>query len=249
MSLLKKFLPTAIAVSASALLCLILSGCYSANDVGRAELQLTMKCSSAKSAGECEDASPEKVCERQGCGFQFSGRRNYAFALAHVYTRLSDQASSSEDIAAAGIIGSAGVGAGSMLYDANLNLLKSAGLAAGLITAGRNYTKPFESAEHLLNAAEAMLCISNVADMVSVELQTDANARLLDSAIDSVRLDLRRKLQRQAPDFTKLRDAFKSLEDLPTDGRMKLQFTQSKENLSADLDICISKAVVKGLGS
>ncbi|KQU08042.1 hypothetical protein ASG68_23585 [Rhizobium sp. Leaf453] len=176
-------------------------------------------------------------------GPSFAGRVNYAAALAGKYIQLADNASRTEDVAALGIISSAGVAAGALLYDANVNLLKGAGLSAGMIAAGRNYTKPGESAQHLLNAAEGMLCVSGIARSATKEVQ-DTSAALVDDAINRIRLDLRRKLERQAPNYRDILDAAKAYE--ANKAAATSGFVSTSSALSAGLETCISKVVING---
>jgi hypothetical protein len=228
---LRSFFPILCSVS--------LSGCFGAGDVGQAEVSLHLRNS--------DDPIRNAACiERSNCtpidvGPTYTGRVNYAAALAGEYMRLADRASQTEDLAALGIISAAGVGAGALLYDAPLNLLKGAGLAAGMTAAGRNYAKPGESAQHLLNAAEGMLCIASAAGLAPATVRT-TGAELVDLAINRVRLDLRRKLQRQAPSYRDIVDAVKTVDANKSTNLKGL--VETTPGLSSALDTCVSKTVI-----
>ncbi|WP_292648508.1 hypothetical protein, partial [Mesorhizobium sp.] len=88
----------------------------------------------------------------------YAGNVEYAKRLADEYMRLSDQASSAQDAAALGLIASAGVAAGGLLYGGSTDLIKGAGLAAGSLGATTTYFKPGEASSDLLDAAEQLLC-------------------------------------------------------------------------------------------
>jgi hypothetical protein len=224
------------------ILCLVtLSGCFSAGDVGQAEVGIRLR----NSDPTMQKAACTKTfsCPQIDIGPSFSGRVNYASALVGEYIRLADSASRAEDVAALGIISSAGVGAGALLFDAPANLLKGAGLAAGMIAAGRSYSKPGESAHHLLNAAEGMLCVARASKSASREVQAK-DAELVDWAIDRIRLDLRRKLERQAPNYRDIVEAAKTVDASKSAGTWEALSTSEK--LSSALDTCVSKAVING---
>jgi hypothetical protein len=220
---------------------LSLTGCFGAGDVGLAELNVQVRNS---------DSNTQKaICQRNydcpklDLGPSIGGRINYANALAGEYMRLADSASRAQDWAALGIISSAGVAAGALAYDANVNLLKGAGLSAAMIAAGRNYAKPGESVAHLLNAAEGMLCVASAARSANPAVQ-DASAGLVDDAINSIRLDLRKKLERQAPNYRDIVEAAKAADVDRSTGRQA--FFTTVNGLSIRLDACVSKVVLSG---
>ncbi len=221
-----------------------LSGCVGAGDVGQSELNIRIRNSDPSiQKAACRNTFS---CPTIDVGPSFAGRANYAAALAGEYMRLADDASRTEDLAALGIISSAGVAAGALLYDANVNLLKGAGLSAAMIAAGRNYAKPSESAQHLLNAAEGMLCVASAARSTDPAVQATA-AGLVDDAINRIRLDLRKRLARQAPSYRDIVDAAKAYDADKHSGKPMMFSTP--ESLATTLDACVSKVVINGAAS
>ncbi|MBB6486856.1 hypothetical protein [Rhizobium lusitanum] len=164
-----------------------------------------------------------------------------AGALADQYITLSDQASSAQDIAALGIIASAGVAAGGMLYDANLNLIKGAGLAAGTLTASSTYFKPGETSSALLDAAEQMICLRKAGEPYLAKFGNDPQAgEILKGGILTVRLNLRKRLNRTLPDYRNLVENLKaSLQQAPAGGVHGLSDEENLSLLRASVASCV----------
>ncbi|MCA1494603.1 hypothetical protein I6F11_27355 [Ensifer sp. NBAIM29] len=136
---------------------------------------------------------------------------NYARNLAELYIGQASKASAAKDAAAAGLLGAAGVAAGGLLYGAHLDVLKGAGLAAGAATSTSSYVKPEIAETALLSAAEALMCVAGVAQQRSATFRGDAEAAsIVSDAILTIRLNLRKKLSRQLPDYGVLLDRFRS---------------------------------------
>ncbi|MDI7863353.1 hypothetical protein MRS76_15455 [Rhizobiaceae bacterium n13] len=136
---------------------------------------------------------------------------DYADLLAGKYMALSDQASRAQDMTAVGLIVSAGVAAGGLLYDANLNLIKGAGLAGGTIAAGSTYFRPGETSAALLDAAEQLICIRKAGEpfLATYRKSTDAG-EIVNGGILSVRVNLRKKLSRTLPDYRSLVESLRA---------------------------------------
>jgi hypothetical protein len=137
----------------------------------------------------------------------------YASELANKYSDLSDKASSAEDAAALALIASAGVAAGGLLYDASIDLIKGAGLAAGAITATSAYFKPQETGTFLLDAAEQLLCIVKAGRDLPIDPNDGEAMNIVDDGILTVRINLRKNLRRTLPDYRQL---VKDLQGLAT---------------------------------
>ncbi|WP_206615928.1 hypothetical protein [Rhizobium sp. WSM1325] len=136
---------------------------------------------------------------------------HYADLLANKYIALSDQASGAQDMAAVGLIASAGVAAGGLLYDADLNLIKGAGLAGGTIAAGSTYFRPGETSAALLDAAEQLVCIRKAGEPFLVSYRTSTAAgEIVNGGILNVRVNLRKKLSRTLPDYRSLVESLKA---------------------------------------
>ncbi len=165
-----------------------LSGCVGAQNVQRAEVKVF----------ESPAIDPRS----------YAGNVEYAKRLADEYMALSDQASSAQDAAALGLIASAGVAAGGLLYGGSTDLIKGAGLAAGSLGATTTYFKPGEASTDLLDAAEQLLCISKV----SYPPPDDpvAGSEIIRQGVMTVRLNLRKKLSHTLPDYKQLVETLKT---------------------------------------
>ncbi|MGO8023917.1 hypothetical protein [Rhizobium leguminosarum] len=159
----------------------------------------------------CVGASTVQMAEVKYINRKTTGIRtlqdnvDLAGELANQYINLSDEASGAQDIAALGIIGAAGAAAGGLLYDANLNLIKGAGLAAGTMTATSSYFKPGETSTALLDAAEQMICIRKAGEPFLERYAGSAEAgEILAGGILTARLNLRKRLNRTMPDYRSL---------------------------------------------
>jgi hypothetical protein len=126
---------------------------------------------------------------------------SYADKLSDGYIYLSDKIMTEQDVVGTLIIASAGVAAGGLLYDASIDLVKGAGLAAGTLTAATTYFNPSEASSHLLDAAKQLACVSSAAASAT---ETDENAGLVKEAIVTIRINLRKKLSRKLPDYGEL---------------------------------------------
>lgn len=131
------------------------------------------------------------------------------------------------------------------MYGSHLDLIKGAGLAAGTITATRGYFKPGEAAPFLLDAADGMLCIASVGRSPQFK-PVEAGAPIVDDAISRIRLDLRKKLLRRAPDYQDVIDAIKSTTTDDAQKNNTQTFVSSKDILRDKLNLCVLKAVGGG---
>lgn len=189
---------------------------------------------------------PEKALavdlQKVHVGQDYYGRVNYAAELAKEYMKMADNAGSAEDFAAIGIISAAGVAAGGLMYGSHLDLIKGAGLAAGTITATRGYFKPGEAAPFLLDAADGMLCIASVARSPQFT-PVEAGAPIVDDAISRIRLDLRKKLLRRAPDYQGIINAIKAMTTDNAEKNIAQTLVSSTDVLSDKLNLCVLKAI------
>ena len=140
----------------------------------------------------------------------FEATLDYARELSEAYIRMSDRASAAQDVAALALIGVAAVAAGSVLYDANLDLIKGAGLAAGTLTASTAYFRPGETGTHLLGAAEQLLCIVKAGQLLPAPYRDNEAMDIARDGILTARLILRNRLRRTLPDYRSLVEALKS---------------------------------------
>ncbi len=167
-------------------LTVLLSGCVGAPSVYKAEL----------------DAGAAKTEPT------FQANMRSAETLAANYIQLSDQAAVAQDAAALGIIAAAGVAAGTLLFDGGSGFIKGAGLAAGGLTATSGYFKPGETSLALLSAAEQLQCVHSAGQLLVRDTrlrEPGPNAvEIISSSILTVRLNLRKKLSRQLPDYASL---------------------------------------------
>jgi hypothetical protein len=163
----------------------------------------------------------------------YSDNVAYARKLASDYIDLSDRASAAQDATAMALIGTAGVAAGALLFDGSLDLVKSAGLAAGGLSATASYFRPGESSEYLLDAAEQLICISKVAVPPPTDDPVEGLA-VLKTGITTVRLNLRKKLQRTLPDYGKLLQTLKE-----TAGEHIENEERTVDQLEADIAKCL----------
>ncbi|MCA1408208.1 hypothetical protein I6F26_24780 [Ensifer sp. IC3342] len=141
---------------------------------------------------------------------------NYARNLADLYMEQASKASTAKDFAAAGLLGSAGVAAGGLLYGSHLDLIKGAGLAAGAITSTTSYTKQDVAEDALLRGAEALICVAGVAQKETTAFQNNTEAAgVVSDATLRIRLNVRKKLIRQVPEYSALVDRLKIAAALP----------------------------------
>lgn len=134
---------------------------------------------------------------------------SYARTLADYYIQQAGYVSQGKDAVALGLIATAGVATGGLLYDANVNLIKGAGLAAGSLTVLNNYANSEEAETGLLAASEALICIADVAESAT-KLNSDPVAQgALYDAILRVRMNVRKKISRKVIDYGTLLDDYK----------------------------------------
>jgi len=149
---------------------------------------------------------------------------------------LADQASSAQDVAALGLIASAGVAAGGLVYGSSIDLIKGAGLAAGTLTATTSYFKPGEASTALLAAAGQLICLTKVADLQLVgEIEATP---ILRNAIQTIRLNLRRSLAHTLPDYSQLVQALQTAAT-PRGARL-VQEDESLTQFRAAIAACIA---------
>ncbi|WP_144353248.1 MULTISPECIES: hypothetical protein [Sinorhizobium] len=202
-------------LSQFALLPLLLCGCVSGARVHSAEV---------------------KIANEQ----TYQGRLDYAEKLAEKYIELADEATGAQDVAAMGIITAAAVGAGGLLYGAHVDLLKGAGLAAGTITATRGYAKPAETAGHLYNAAEALLCIQSVGVNSP---QVESARSILNEGINKVRINLRRNLVQDTPNYGELLNQIRGTYIQKIEAAGQARVLSVEEELRERINECILTSV------
>ncbi|MGO7837223.1 hypothetical protein [Rhizobium johnstonii] len=165
----------------------------------------------------------------------------YADLLAGKYIALSDQASGVQDVTALGLIATAGVAAGGLLYDANLNLVKGAGLGAGTIVAGSSYFRPGETSAALLDGAEQLICIRKAGEPFLVAYRASEDAgEIVNGGILNVRVNLRKKLSRTLPDYRSLVESLRaSILSQPAGRGAGFAQVQSLDVLRTDVATCL----------
>ncbi len=178
------------------LLAVLLSGCVSAHHVQVAEIE---------AGADQMTPAPNRIAP------SFDENIAYAEGLANTYLKLSDKAASAQDAVAIGFIADAALAAGGLLYNSNISLIKAAGLAAGTMTATTGYFKPAETSAALLDASEQLLCVRNAAALVPTGARSDPDVEdIFTSSILTVRLNLRKKLERKLPDYQSLVNSLKT---------------------------------------
>ncbi|UQS66917.1 hypothetical protein M5D98_11570 [Mesorhizobium opportunistum] len=168
----------------------------------------------------------------------YAGNVEYAKRLADEYMRLSDRASSAQDAAALGLIASAGVAAGGLLYGGSTDLIKGAGLAAGSLGATTTYFSPGKASSDLLDAAEQLLCISKVSDPPPYDQVT--GSEIIRQGVMTVRLNLRKKLNHTLPDYKQLVETLKtSISEQSAAMHITNQKAVTLEDLKVDVNKCV----------
>jgi hypothetical protein len=165
----------------------------------------------------------------------------YTSALVESYMTLSDQASAAQDVAALSVIATAGVAAGGLLYNAHLDLIKGAGLAAGTLTATTSYFKPGETSAALLDAAEQLICVRRAAEPFQSTFNHSAEAiEIVSTAIQNVRLNLRKKLSRSLPDYKSLVASLRqTLAEQPATEDAYLDRVEDLSTLRTTVAVCL----------
>lgn len=139
-----------------------------------------------------------------------TGNSTYALNLAQQYIVLANEASTGQDVFALGLISAATVGAGAVVFNGHLDILRGVGLAAGTATATSDYLRPAETSAALLVAAERLICIAEVARAATIRYQQDNPnsdidiVEIVQSGIRTVRINLRQSLTRSVPTYSTL---------------------------------------------
>lgn len=212
---------------------LFAAGCVTSTDVRVQETAILKR---------YEENSPSLKCATTASTDAYNNRVCFAADLARAYISLADKASQSEELAAYGTIAAAGTAAGALAYGSNLNLVKGAGLAAGSIAVSNNYTRPGETAGYLLDAADGLLCIAKVGRTEGARSVPDA-AEMIDTATDTIRIDLRKKLTRQAPDYRTIVTLIQSTTTPSAQKAILAGALKDPSEFKANLDACILKAM------
>jgi len=168
---------------------ILLSGCIGAHRVAEQEVQVRTV------------DTPESLSEFV----------KIASELSDEYLLLAGEASAGQDLLALGIISAAATAAGGGLFNSHADLILGAGLTAGTINGLSNYLKPADANKYLLTAAEQMTCIIQQATPYVNSFNKNAEARgIVQGGILQVRINLRKKLTRDTPNFGELIEKLKA---------------------------------------
>ncbi|WP_141150963.1 hypothetical protein [Martelella alba] len=173
--------------------------------------------------------------------FEYLARAEYANQLSYQYRRAARRASQGQDFGAVSIIASAGTAAGGLLFGSSLNLVKGAGLAAGLADANLGYFQPKQAQLSLLLAASKANCIATAAQPEPLDMV--AGRQVLNDAISAVEISLAEALVRDTPSFetlvAALRAAGTSVTKEMNEGGIG---GRTVENLKHDVDLCLGRS-------
>jgi len=164
-----------------------------------------------------------------------------ASELSDEYLSLAGEASTGQDILALGIISAAATAAGGGLFNSHADLILGAGLAAGTINGLSNYLKPAEANKYLLTAAEQMTCIIQQATPYVNSHNKNAEALgIVEGGILQIRINLRKKLTRDTPNFGELVEKLKaSIENKEETKRLeKLAKAKPLDELRTQINAC-----------
>ena len=192
------------------LTCMVVVGCYTANDVGVKELEIKKQLFVPEKyelhSGEGTEKKPylyRKTAE--ATEETVTLWTNYAGRLSDSFSAMSDASSNAERAAALAIIGAAVTASGAIVFDGSSNLLKGAGLAAGTIAALTTYLRPRENAAVLLNAAQKLHCIEYAGARADALLNDVPEAiELMKSSVRKATLTLRSQLQSNARSYEEI---------------------------------------------
>lgn len=191
------------------------------------------------------------------------GNVAYAQDLADEYLKQATTASETQDAIAFGTIGAAATGAGGLLYNASTGLIKGAGLAAGTAAAVGSYLEPDETVLALLNAAEQLVCIAQSGRMAdsllgkktegeaAIETESVQAVDILSIGIRQARINLRKALIRQRPDYSSLLNQLSNTASESAEIDMKIKSTgissvtapEIVEKLRGDVAKCLLIAI------
>lgn len=147
---------------------------------------------------------------------EFDESLKYSHRLSEAYILIADRAALGQDVLAAGILAAAGTAAGALLFDASLDLVRGAGLAAGAILQTEDYLEPDETITHLLDTSEKLICIviagrATRSGMLEIHYGNDTvdpggvfdqeRTSLVIDGIAQARLQLRRLVRRELPSY------------------------------------------------
>ncbi|TNB47112.1 flagellar brake protein [Martelella lutilitoris] len=164
--------------------------------------------------------------------------------LATEYRRGAAAAARGQDVGAVGIILSAGTAAGGLLFGSSLNLVKGAGLGAGLMNSNMSYFKPRRAQISLLSAADQANCVADAGSPKPLNDADLAAGRLkIEAALGKIQNALMLSLVKDTPDYDALVDA---LYKIGTAGASRQAITAAEKTgnslnaLSARIDACLS---------
>jgi len=207
---------------------ILVSGCVGAAQVGKKEVRIYS-----------ENLSGLNTID---------GNTKYAQLLSDEYLKQAATASDTQDAISLGVIGAAATGAGGLLFNSGFDLIKGAGLAAGTTTAVGNYLKPGETVLALLNAAEQLVCIAKSGQLAEPIVKPDHDAELaaveiLAIGIRQARINLRKTLVRQRPDYNTLLNQISDTAAVPNKLRNQLSEKEMVEKLRDDVNKCLLIAI------
>lgn len=171
----------------------------------------------------------------------YAGTLKYSTELADKYLDLSSNARTFQDLVAVGLIGAAGVASGGALYGSSLDLIKGAGLAAGATSALSSYIRPAKHSNDLLLAAEQLTCVWKAGNAFTGSRADGEAIEILKSGIRTIRINLRKKLNREIPNYAQLVENLKQSSQTANKliGNKNFEIKSNfKENLTEEINKC-----------
>ncbi len=236
--------------------CFLVFGCGSIQDLKRSEDSLL----------EIEGANTVAVeAQKSLYAIQsFDDLIKYSASLSEVYFSIGDQALIQQEVTSAGILAAAGTGAGLLLFGAGDTALEVVGLGGGVLLGADQYLDPGAKADVLYEASQQAGCLATRSGAFKPEVNNVAeNAgkkEILASALNTIRIRLRKSLRRGTPNFNDQFGAFlaagqtigqkeQKLADLAKKLKQKTaeaaSIAEEKEEVSAQLKIAQYKAEVQ----
>jgi len=172
----------------------------------------------------------------------YAGALKYSTVLADKYLDLSSNARTFQDLVAVGLIGAAGVASGGALYGSSLDLIKGAGLAAGATSALSSYVRPAKHSNDLLLAAEQLTCVWKAGNAYTGSRNNAEAVEILKSGIRTIRINLRKKLNRDIPNYAQLVENLKQSSQIANKLINNKNFTIKSnftEILSEEINKCV----------
>ncbi|MGG7567693.1 hypothetical protein ACQ5SO_16195 [Rhodovulum sp. DZ06] len=149
---------------------------------------------------------------------EFDQLISYGVALSETYVSAADQVATAQDAAAVGIIAAAATAVGGLAFGGPASVAGGAGLAGGVLAAGTEYMNGPAAINALLDASTQVGCVAR-AGQASLHLKglyaehpefDHQRKSIVQGGYMKARVELRRGLIRQPPDYAASFTALKS---------------------------------------